>query len=91
MKLRYLFIILALLVMSPFALLLLGVYTGTDVRFMIEVAVVVAIIYLVFFYRRVVRPLDTIADGIDLLSAQDFSSNLNKGGAGRGRQDCGTL
>lgn len=80
MKLRYLFIILALLVMAPFALLLLGVYTGTDVRFMIEVAVVVAIIYLVFFYRRVVRPLDTIADGIDLLSAQDFSSNLTKVG-----------
>ena len=80
MKLRYLFIILAMLVMAPFALLLLGLHMGVDVRFMIEVAVVAAILFLVFFYRRVVRPMDTIADGIDLLQAQDFSSKLTKVG-----------
>ena len=42
-----------------------------------NVLAVVAVLFLIFFYRRVLKPLDTIADGMDLLSAQDFSSRLS--------------
>lgn len=41
------------------------------------VLAVVAVLFLIFFYRRVLKPLDTIADGMDLLAAQDFSSRLS--------------
>ena len=42
-----------------------------------NVLAVVAVLFLIFFYRRVLKPLDTIADGMDLLAAQDFSSRLS--------------
>lgn len=80
MKLRYLFIILALLVLLPFAVVLLSSNTGINVRYTLEVVAIVAILFLIFFYKRVVRPMNRIADGIDLLSAQDFGSTLTKVG-----------
>ena len=35
------------------------------------------ILLLVVFYRNVMRPLRSIANGVDLLRAQDFSSRLS--------------
>ena len=34
------------------------------------------LVYLVYFYRKVIKPLNSIAGGMDLLRAQDFSSRL---------------
>ncbi len=35
------------------------------------------VLLLVVFYRNVMKPLRTIANGVDLLRAQDFSSRLS--------------
>ena len=78
MRLRYLFIILALLVLAPTLLLLFfsAEEDGTLI-YIANVLAVVAVLFLIFFYKRVLNPLDTIADGMDLLAAQDFSSSLS--------------
>lgn len=78
MRLRYLFIILALLVLAPTLLLLFfsAEEDGTLI-YIANVLAVVAVLFLIFFYKRVLNPLDTIADGMDLLAAQDFSSRLS--------------
>lgn len=78
MRLRYLFIILALLVIVPTLLLLFfSAGEGGALMYIANVLAVVAVLFLIFFYRRVLKPLDTIADGMDLLAAQDFSSSLS--------------
>lgn len=46
----------------------------------VEVLIVVSIVYLIFFYRKTIRPLQTISNGMDLLKEQDFSSKLRKVG-----------
>lgn len=38
---------------------------------------VLAIGFLIYFYRRVVRPLHLIGNGMELLREQDFSSRLH--------------
>lgn len=35
------------------------------------------LIYLAFFYRKLIKPLNTIGSGMDLLREQDFSSRLS--------------
>ena len=78
MRLRYLFVILALLVLAPTLLLLFfSAEEGGTLVYIAYVLTVVAVLFLIFFYRRVLKPLDTIADGMDLLAAQDFSSRLS--------------
>ena len=78
MRLRYLFIILALLVLAPTLLLIFfSAEEGGTLMYIANVLAVVAVLFLIFFYRRVLKPLDTIADGMDLLAAQDFSSRLS--------------
>ncbi len=42
----------------------------------VEIVIVFVLIYLVFFYQKVVRPLRNISNGMDLLKEQDFSSRL---------------
>lgn len=41
---------------------------------------IVALALLLFYHRRVVRPMQTIAGGMDLLREQDFSSRLRRVG-----------
>lgn len=41
---------------------------------------IVALALLMFYHRRVVRPMQTIAGGMDLLREQDFSSRLRRVG-----------
>ena len=38
------------------------------------------LVYLVFFYRKIVKPLNTIGSGMELLHEQDFSSRLSRVG-----------
>lgn len=77
MRLRYLFIILALLVLVPTLLLIFSAGEGGALLYIANAIAVVALLFLIFFYRRVLKPLDTIADGMDLLAAQDFNSRLS--------------
>ena len=77
MTLRLFFIVLACLVA---ALGTLGAVAAFSVRpwlfFTIEGVTVVAALFLIFFYRRIMRPLDTLANGLDILRAQDWNTSL---------------
>ena len=44
---------------------------------MIEGIVTFSLFYLVYFYKKVIKPINSIANGMDLLQAQDFSSRLS--------------
>ncbi|MDR1919472.1 MAG: PAS domain-containing protein [Tannerellaceae bacterium] len=46
----------------------------------IEALVFFTAIYLVAFYQRIIKPLQIIGDGMELLKEQDFSSRLRKVG-----------
>lgn len=54
-------------------LLELGSFTYT----IVWAVALLGILLLIVFYRNVMRPLRTIANGVDLLRAQDFSSRLS--------------
>jgi hypothetical protein len=42
----------------------------------IEALIIITAIYLFVFYRRIIKPLQIIGDGMDLLKEQDLSSRL---------------
>ena len=77
MKLKTLFFLLALLLLGAWGILFFFVLKekGTLV-YVGEAVVTVSLIVLVYFYRKVVQPLNSIANGMDLLREQDFSSRL---------------
>jgi nitrogen fixation/metabolism regulation signal transduction histidine kinase len=45
-----------------------------------EGVLVVVICYLIFFYRKVIRPIDTLTSGMELLRDQDMSTTLSPSG-----------
>lgn len=77
MKLKTLFFLLALLLLGAWGILFFFTLKerGTLV-YVGEAVVTVSLIVLVYFYRKVVQPLNSIANGMDLLREQDFSSRL---------------
>ncbi len=81
MKLRVYFYTLAFILALIFGLTL---YENRGSMSWINIAVggliVLALLYLVVFYRKTVRPLETIGSGMDLLREQDFSSKLREVG-----------
>lgn len=77
MKLKSLFFILAFLLAVVWAVLLFIATKKNGWRFyLIEGLITLSLVYLVYFYRKVIKPLNSIAGGMDLLRAQDFSSRL---------------
>ena len=77
MKLKSFFFILAFLLAVVWAVLLFIATKENGWRFyLIESLITLSLIYLVYFYRKVIKPLNSIAGGMDLLRAQDFSSRL---------------
>ncbi|MCD8194116.1 MAG: PAS domain-containing protein, partial [Tannerellaceae bacterium] len=48
--------------------------------FMVEAVIIFTGIYLVRFYHLIVKPLELIGNGMDLLKGQDFSSRLSQVG-----------
>ena len=77
MKLKSLFFILAFLLAVVWAVLLFIATKENGWRFyLIEGLITLSLFYLVYFYRKVIKPLNSIAGGMDLLRAQDFSSRL---------------
>ena len=45
--------------------------------YILEIIVLVMLLFLSVFYRQVVKPLDSISNGMELLREQDFSSRLS--------------
>ena len=77
MKLKSLFFILAFLLVVVWAVLLFIATQENGWRFyLIEGIITLSLVYLFYFYRKVIKPLNSIAGGMDLLRAQDFSSRL---------------
>ena len=78
MRIKFLFNLLVLFLVG------LGVYLGLFFRdvqklywYIAEGGVVLILIYLWVFYRKIVKPLRTIGNGMELLREQDFSSRLS--------------
>ena len=81
MKLKYLFYILAFVLVLLWGVVLTLVTEEYGWKFyVIEGIVTFSLFYLIYFYRKVVKPLNSIAGGMDLLRAQDFSSRLSSVG-----------
>lgn len=77
MRIRGLFLIFAFLILVIMGLLAyVGAHSTPLVFYTIEGLILTALIYLIFFYRKIVKPLDTIGNGMELLHEQDFSSRL---------------
>lgn len=81
MKLKSFFYVLALLLGVAWILMFLVGMKESGWRFyVVEGLITFGLIYLVYFYQKIIKPLDAIANGMDLLRAQDFSSRLSKVG-----------
>ena len=77
MKLKSFFYLLAFLLIVVWIILLFIATQGNGWRFyLIEGIITFSLVYLVYFYKKVIKPLNSIAGGMDLLQAQDFSSRL---------------
>ena len=77
MKLKSFFFLLAFLLGVVWVVLL---YIATEENgwkfYLTEGIISFCLIYLAYFYNKVIKPLNSIAGGMDLLRAQDFSSRL---------------
>lgn len=78
MSIRGFFIILAI-----FLLLVMGflIYVSEKLAptylYISEGVIFLILVYLIVFYRKIVKPLDIIGNGMELLNEQDFSSRLS--------------
>ena len=82
MKVRSLFWVFSLLLLIILAVISYYVlYQFSQAMFFaIELLVLLVAVFLYFFYSRIIKPLSSIGNGMDLLKAQDFSSRLSKVG-----------
>ena len=78
MKVKSLFWIFAFLLLIILSLLTsIVVQKESWMFYLVEGLIVVAIFLLIVFYKKIVKPLNTIGNGMDLLREQDFSSRLS--------------
>jgi len=81
MKITYYFLLLSLLIVGLFALLMrLTFNVHPTIFYVAEGMLVVVLIFLVVFYRKVIRPIDTLTGGMELLRDQDMSTTLAQSG-----------
>lgn len=74
---RTLFFLLGLLLILAWSILLFfTLNTKSMLLYVGEGVISFSLIVLFYFYRKVVKPLNSIASGMDLLREQDFSSRL---------------
>ncbi|MDR2472086.1 MAG: HAMP domain-containing protein [Tannerella sp.] len=78
MKINILFRLISILLIA--ALVAISVIAFRSEQYMIfwavEALAIAAIAYMLYFHRRVIKPLQVIGDGMDLLREQDFNSRL---------------
>lgn len=78
MRLKLLFSLWALFLFALGALLTLFYGNLRSVKFLIaEGSIVLLLLFLGYFYQKVIKPMRTIGNGMDLLREQDFSSRLS--------------
>lgn len=79
MNLKHFFLFLILLLLLFTGLLLYFTLQQGAVAFYIaEGAVIISVITLAVFYKRIVKPIRTLAQGMDMLKMQDFTQRLKK-------------
>lgn len=77
MNLKHFFLFLILLLLLFTGLLLYFTLQQGAVAFYIaEGAVIISVITLAVFYKRIVKPIRTLAQGMDILKMQDFTQRL---------------
>jgi nitrogen fixation/metabolism regulation signal transduction histidine kinase len=79
---RFFWILSVLLLLIPAIITYKFFHTETSFRWFIgiEALIVLTTIYLIVFYRRIIKPLQIIGDGMGLLKEQDFTSRISKVG-----------
>ena len=73
----FFYILVFLLLVLGGVLLFLSSQLNTIFFYIGEGLILFIFIYLIFFYRKIVKPLNTIGSGMELLREQDFSSRLS--------------
>lgn len=73
----YFFILVALLLALGTAIPLLAGEMRGVYLYVLEGAIVLILIYLSVFYSKLVKPMNTIGNGMELLREQDFSGRLS--------------
>ena len=77
MRLKGYFFILALFLAALGGVILyFGGWVYKPLLYISELLIVFLLVYLILFYRKIIKPLDTIGSGMELLREQDFSSRL---------------
>lgn len=79
MRIKGMFWTLTVLLLIILAIITYHVFfqSSYPLFFIVEGIVVVTAVYLILFYRRVIKPLHIIGNGMELLKEQDFSSRLS--------------
>ena len=82
MRIKGLFWILTALLLSVLAIITYHAFYTESVSlfFLVEGLVLLTVLYLSVFYRRIIKPLHLIGNGMELLKEQDFSSRLSRVG-----------
>lgn len=82
MRVKGLFWILTGLLLTILAVITYQVFYhySFTLFFVVEGIVLLTILYMFLFYRRIIKPLDIIGSGMELLKEQDFSSRLSRVG-----------
>ena len=73
----YFFILTCFLIILGGVILYFGGWIYRPLLYVSEILIVFLLIYLILFYRKIIKPLNTIGSGMDLLREQDFSSRLS--------------
>lgn len=78
MRLRGIYWILCILLLAVLSVLAyVSIQSNPQLFYAVEGLIFFSFILLLFFYRKVVKPLRTIGNGMNLLQEQDFSSRLS--------------
>lgn len=85
MRLKGLFWILTTLLLTILAVVTYYVFYTSSIRmfFAVEALVLLTIIYLFVFYRRIIKPLHIIGNGMELLKEQDLVPAWERSGKRR--------
>lgn len=77
MRIKWLFFIVAIAQLSVWIFMIGKDYNAHYKDFyLLEFATIVNVILLVILYRRIIRPLKTLSDGLNLLKVQDWNTRL---------------
>lgn len=78
MRLKGIYWILCILLLAVLSILAyVSIQSSPQLFYIVEGLIFFSFILLLFFYRKVVKPLRTIGNGMNLLQEQDFSSRLS--------------